>query len=70
MGGPRYASVEDGTIELVEAAHTDDRRIMLGSSPEIEEGAQARILGGDGAKQQQRRSFVAEEGRMKTEKCW
>jgi hypothetical protein len=47
MGGPRYASVEDGTIELVEAAHTDDRRIMLGSSPEIEEGAQARILGGE-----------------------
>jgi hypothetical protein len=50
MGGLRYASVEDGTIELVKAAHTDDRRIILWSSPKIEEGDQARIPGSDGVK--------------------
>jgi hypothetical protein len=39
---PRQALVEVGTIELTEAVHTDDRKMLLESSPEVE-GAQSRV---------------------------
>jgi hypothetical protein len=45
MDEPRDASVEEMTFKLAEVAHTDDRRMMMGSSPEIVEGSQTRIPG-------------------------
>jgi hypothetical protein len=36
MEGPREASVVNRVLELAEAVHTDDRQIMLKTSPEDE----------------------------------
>lgn len=43
------ASIEAGTVEPVDATHTGDQRIKLGSSPEVEEGARTRVPGDGGA---------------------